>query len=348
MTNEKTRNEEEKQYGYIKSFRDRKTHTLIQQQERILFQWECFQKNLNEVSNISQLDDIYRDGDFYGNLKNFRLHTTEFENYCLRYIFLSPYSMYTLQNIIYQYSGIKVIPILHTEHYKHTCLIDGYDTHGHGVGALIQWGGTDRSQVNCISKSLLLYLEDHYNKLSQNFFFCGNGRVESFANGTSNPNYRQASIRKTNEIIVEASAKYIQHFSFYDQEYYGNTDQFFAYQIRIYVDPSFQGIFDKCQLLSRHWQIQSEGSSQPITDDEIGVNGKKPIFENNSQIFTYQGSSKQHSFGTVISGYFHFMYIEGDKKGTLFRVYMDPFELTPDEGFGLQPNPLFEPWMHQL
>ena len=110
---------------------------------------------------------------------------------------------------------------MHTKNYKHSIILDYSGITENGIGCLVSWGGPDRSMTQVIAKDLMTFLEDHYNKLSADFFFSGNGKLESFCRGKPNPSFKNASVATTNGIIVEACAKYIHHFSVFDIDYYG-------------------------------------------------------------------------------------------------------------------------------
>ena len=107
--------------------------------------------------------------------------------------------------------------------------------------------------AHVIAPSLLAFLEGHLNKLRQNNFFDGRGRVEGFA---GEPSHVRGSMTITEGIKIEAVAKFIQHFSLFNKDYYGDDAQFyFTYQIRISGPKSADAPkdFSRCQLTKRYW-----------------------------------------------------------------------------------------------
>ncbi len=68
-------------------------------------------------------------------------------------------------------------------------------------------------------------------------------RIEPFP---ENPLHENGSVTITNGIKIEAVARYIDFFSVFDQQYYARPKYYFTYQIRISVDPGFEGEFYDC------------------------------------------------------------------------------------------------------
>ncbi|CDW81296.1 UNKNOWN [Stylonychia lemnae] len=332
----------ESQDGYLRDFNDRTTEKYP------LFQLEVFYKVFRDPAQIKDIEDVYSGGNFYESLQNFVLHTTEFYEYELEVLMLSPASLLILQNIINVHLGILVYPILHTKNYKHSVILDYQNLFNQGVGALISWGGPDRSQVQVLGLDLMNFLEDHYDKLERNQFFSANSRIESFFNPVQGREIRQLSVAVTNGIRIEACAKYIHHFSIFDLQYHSQRRYYFTYQIRVMVDPDHEGEFDDCQLTTRHWEIYTANSSVPEVVDGAGVIGLFPHIRKNGQIFSYQSATYQTELGGRMQGWFEFKYLKGEKKGETFKATIEPFELSLDEGTKLIQNPIFEPWMHQL
>jgi hypothetical protein len=99
----------------------------------------------------------------------------------MKLIFLSPGSVMVLQNLIFSFLKIKFLPFLHTEKYRHTIYVDVDNLQKHGHGALVSSGGQDRSKVLIIADSIEAYLEGHYQKLKEEYFYKGRGEIESFA-----------------------------------------------------------------------------------------------------------------------------------------------------------------------
>jgi hypothetical protein len=69
-------------------------------------------------------------------------------------------------------------------------MLDSYDTQQFGTGALMSWGGPDRSYVHMVAKDIISFLEDHHSKLLHQIYYTGNGRVESFYRIKPYPEYR--------------------------------------------------------------------------------------------------------------------------------------------------------------
>jgi len=55
--------------------------------------------------------------------------------------------------------------------------------------------------------------------------------------------------------------------------------------------------------------------------------------------FVYESCCPTKTRGTVMSGWFEFKYLEGPKKGQLFKAMIDPFTLEIDEGTELVDDP---------
>mmetsp|Transcript_237 Transcript_237/g.240 ORF Transcript_237/g.240 Transcript_237/m.240 type:complete len:144 (+) Transcript_237:286-717(+) len=142
---------------------------------------------------------------------------------------------------------------------------------GEGPCALVSNGGPDRSVVHIISKSITAYLTQHYERLRTNWYYTGKGVVEAYPRVASSEG-AFGSCTSTKGLKIEACAKYIQILStFNEDQFFSNTRYFFSYQIKIYVDPDYEGEFHPCQLYLRHWEIH-DGDRKEVVHGE-GVIG---------------------------------------------------------------------------
>ena len=120
-------------------------------------------------------------------------------------------------------------------------ILDYRNAYGHGVGGNINSGTVDRSEVCVLSKDVLSFLENHYLKLSNDYFYYGAGRLEAFQN---NPLDNFGSVNISPEgVKVEAVSVFCQMFSVFDQYYFGYKRFLFIYQIKVAVDESHKAKF---------------------------------------------------------------------------------------------------------
>lgn len=80
----------------------------------------------------------------------------------------------------------------------------------------------------------------------------------------------------------------------------------------------------------RHWEIKHGNDVENV--DGPGVIGFYPTVKKNMREFVYESCSPTFNLGTSMSGYFKFVYLEGDKKGEEFNAMIDPFYLEVDQG----------------
>ena len=125
----------------------------------------------------------------------------------------------------------RSLPFLHTKNYKHYVHIDALNEFGRGHGALISQGGDNGHKGHIIAENILTFLEHHYQRLTSDYFFNGRGTIEGFC---GKPELARGSVTVTNGVRIEAVAKYVHHFSQFDDDSIMNRSQyFFTYQVRI-------------------------------------------------------------------------------------------------------------------
>lgn len=98
-------------------------------------------------------------GNIYDKLNLFTLHRTEFYEYDLQLVFLPAAGLMMIQTLVEQYIGIKIFPVMHTKSNRHSIHCDVYNHYNRGPGALISFGGNDRSKGHCIATSYIGFLE---------------------------------------------------------------------------------------------------------------------------------------------------------------------------------------------
>jgi hypothetical protein len=87
---------------YVKQFTDRKVHPFIEDfKEKVLFQYECLYKSLEDPSNIIDEEQLFYGGDMYTRIECLSLHVTEFYEHKLDLIVMSPPFAKLLHNIIF-------------------------------------------------------------------------------------------------------------------------------------------------------------------------------------------------------------------------------------------------------
>ena len=91
----------------------------------------------------------------------------------MRHIFLSPVSSALLANLVAERTCgiVRVLPLMHTEKYRHMLVVDSENSFNQGIGAIVSMGGEDKSKAHLLARDLISFLEDHYSKLLSNFFF---------------------------------------------------------------------------------------------------------------------------------------------------------------------------------
>ena len=142
---------------------------------------------------------------------------TEFYDNVMDLIFLSPSSIKILQDLIYKFRKLHLLPFMHTQNFRHTVNIDITNSAGFGHNALISLGGEDRSSCQVLSPSIEEYLENHMQKLKSDWYFNGRGWLEAFPKYPTRPN-AFGSETTTNGITIEAVGIYIHVFSYFETD----------------------------------------------------------------------------------------------------------------------------------
>ena len=176
----------------------------------MLFLLECFYKVFHDPAGINSIEEIdWQSGDFHDTLLNFKLFTTiipqDDDEITMKFISLSPVSMSMLQGLILQFSGAKLFPVFHYEKQRHAVTVDHLNLMGHGYGALMEWGGEDKTRCRYISSDILTFLKDHQAKLENRYYFTGRNQIESFPRNPTDDGV-QGSITIQDGIRLESVA----------------------------------------------------------------------------------------------------------------------------------------------
>ena len=111
----------------------------------------------------------------------------------------------------------------------HTVFVDVNNEMKCGFGALASMGGPDRSLAHIVAPNIETFLQQHYVRLMNRWFFNDGNVLTSFSRDPLSPG-AYGSVCVTNGLRIEAVAKYVHFYGKFSQERFNeNTYFFFAY-----------------------------------------------------------------------------------------------------------------------
>ena len=186
------------------------------------------------------------------------LHETNFYGVCIKTLLLSAPSASLMQRIIKRVVGETLLPVMQLSRNMRSVEQDVTKKFGRGPRALILTGQDFRKSL-FLAPSIKTYLQQHVNRLKNNWYVTRKGFVETYADMPDAPG-ANGSVTVTNGVRIRAHAHYNHIVSQFDNQ----PAYVFSYQITfdcVCPDNLHFG-FHKCKLLRRTWVIEK-------TPDEI-------------------------------------------------------------------------------
>lgn len=256
--------------------------------------------------------------------------------------------------LLSRYPGLNVLIFMLTLGYRHGILVDVDNYTGFGGGSLITLGGPDKTKVFFEASSIKDFLEKHLQKIQTGYFPTYRGIIESYP--SLNTSQQCGSITKSNGILIEVAAQYVHAFSLFSEKYFGsNTYYFFAMQVRIGRDQTYEGEHHKCVVVVRlqnimylqdqKWELEELDRAEEVSIEDI-LGFEAIITKNMTGFFTFENGIKVKQLGSKFNGWVELKYLEGTNALISFGVKLNEFTFDVEQGTQVIDNPIFrDEWM---
>lgn len=187
----------------------------------------------------------------------FKVYQTEVFDQKFQNLLLSAPGVGILQFLGENHLNHKILPFMHVKGSPRAIHIDYKNQFGFGHRAILN-SSIDLRKTFVMAYSIKEYLENHVNKLKNDWYMTLRGNIETYAmNPTDSKAYGSVSI--TNGVKITAVGDYINLISQFSsvRDPINKKDNYvFFYQIRVQDDPDWEGPFYEAILETRSWTIQ--------------------------------------------------------------------------------------------